>query len=145
MDSQIKAGLMAAGVDVDEALERFMGSEAMLSRFLKKFPADQGFATLTAALEAGDHEGAVNAAHTLKGLCGNDVAVGEEAVDIRVLPQRLLNHLTVIHRIELYYLCHDLQKWNPIFGAHLTETYHAAVRWHRRICKTSDVKQVFTS
>ena len=55
MDSQIKAGLMAAGVDVDEALERFMGSEAMLSRFLKKFPADQGFATLTAALEAGDH------------------------------------------------------------------------------------------
>lgn len=71
MDSQIKAGLMAAGVDVDEALERFMGSEAMLSRFLKKFPADQGFATLTAALEAGDHEGAVNAAHTLKGLCGN--------------------------------------------------------------------------
>ena len=46
MDSQIKAGLMAAGVDVDEALERFMGSEAMLSRFLKKFPADQGFAPL---------------------------------------------------------------------------------------------------
>ena len=71
MDSQIKAGLMAAGMDVDEALERFMGSEAMFSRFLKKFPADQGFATLTAALEAGDHEGAVNAAHTLKGLCGN--------------------------------------------------------------------------
>ena len=71
MDSQIKAGLMAAGVDVDEALEHCMGSAAMLSRFLKKFPADQGFATLTAALEAGDHEGAVNAAHTLKGLCGN--------------------------------------------------------------------------
>ena len=71
MDSQIRAGLTAAGVNVDEALERFMGSEAMLSRFLKKFPADQSFAILTAALEAGDHEGAVNAAHTLKGLCSN--------------------------------------------------------------------------
>ena len=71
MDSQIRAGLTAAGVNVDEALERFMGSEAMLERFLKKFPADKGFAALTAALEAGDHEGAVNAAHTLKGLCGN--------------------------------------------------------------------------
>ena len=71
MDSQIRAGLTAAGVEVDEALERFMGSEAMLSRFLKKFPGDQGFAALKAALEAGDHEGAVTAAHTLKGLCGN--------------------------------------------------------------------------
>ena len=71
MDSQIRAGLTAAGVNVDEALERFMGSEAMLERFLKKFPADKGFAALTEALEAGDHEGAVNAAHTLKGLCGN--------------------------------------------------------------------------
>ena len=71
MDDSIRAGLAAAGVDVDEALERFMGSEAMLTRFLKKFPVDQGFASLAAALEAGDHEGAVNAAHTLKGLCGN--------------------------------------------------------------------------
>lgn len=48
-----------------------MGSEAMLIRFLKKFPADQGFSALAAALEAGDREGAVGAAHTLKGLCGN--------------------------------------------------------------------------
>ena len=71
MDDQIRAGLAAAGVDVDEALERFMGSEAMLERFLKKFPADRGFAALTAALEEGDREGAVSAAHTLKGLCGN--------------------------------------------------------------------------
>lgn len=71
MDSQIRAGLEAAGVNVGEALERFMGSEAMLERFLKKFPADTGFAALAAALEAGDHEGAVTAAHTLKGLCGN--------------------------------------------------------------------------
>ena len=52
MDDQIRAGLAAAGVDVDEALERFMGSEAMLERFLKKFPADRGFAALTAALTA---------------------------------------------------------------------------------------------
>ena len=71
MDDKIRAGLAAAGIDVDEALERFMGSEAMLNRFLKKFPADQGFAALATALETGDHEGAVNAAHTLKGLCGN--------------------------------------------------------------------------
>ncbi|MEQ2445047.1 Hpt domain-containing protein [Pseudoflavonifractor sp. CLA-AP-H29] len=71
MDDRIRAGLAAAGIDVDEALERFMGSEAMLTRFLKKFPADPGFSALAAALAAGDQEGAVNAAHTLKGLCGN--------------------------------------------------------------------------
>ena len=71
MEDATRAGLAAAGIDVDEGLERFMGSEAMLNRFLKKFPGDHGFATLAAALEAGDHEGAVSAAHTLKGLCGN--------------------------------------------------------------------------
>ncbi|WP_294521636.1 Hpt domain-containing protein [uncultured Pseudoflavonifractor sp.] len=71
MDDRIRAGLAAAGIDVDEALERFMGSEAMLTRFLEKFPADPGFSALAAALAAGDQEGAVNAAHTLKGLCGN--------------------------------------------------------------------------
>ena len=70
MDDQIRAGLAAAGVDVDEALERFMGSEAMLERFLKKFPADRGFAALTAALEEGDREGAVRASLRMRGLCG---------------------------------------------------------------------------
>ena len=36
MDDATRAGLADAGIDVDEALERFMGSEAMLNLFLKK-------------------------------------------------------------------------------------------------------------
>ena len=63
--------LEAAGLDTAQALERMMGSEALLERLLDKFLEDGNFAALTAALEAGDAAGAVQAAHTLKGVCGN--------------------------------------------------------------------------
>ena len=63
--------LEAAGLDTAQALERMMGSEALLERLLDKFLEDGNFAALTAALRAGDAAGAVQAAHTLKGVCGN--------------------------------------------------------------------------
>lgn len=68
IDKQV---LVDAGIDVDGALERFMGSEALLVRFLRKFPADPNFSALETALAAGDCDGAFTAAHTLKGVCGN--------------------------------------------------------------------------
>ena len=37
METSKKEALVAAGINCDAALERFMGSEAMLNRFLKKF------------------------------------------------------------------------------------------------------------
>ena len=35
-----KSQLIAAGIDIDDALPRFMGNEALLERFLKKFLQD---------------------------------------------------------------------------------------------------------
>lgn len=63
--------LRAAGVDTDAALARMMGSEALLSRLLGKFPADQGCARFEAAVAADDPDAALEAAHALKGVSGN--------------------------------------------------------------------------
>ena len=71
MDEGKRTRLKAAGIDVDGALERFMGSEALLEKFLKKFLEDGNYAALRTALDTGDREGAVTASHSLKGLCGN--------------------------------------------------------------------------
>jgi HPt (histidine-containing phosphotransfer) domain-containing protein len=71
MDKAKKDRLTAAGIDVDGALERFMNNEALLERFLRKFPADPNYEKLTAAFATGDHEEALTASHTLKGMCGN--------------------------------------------------------------------------
>lgn len=71
MDAARREQLIAAGVDVDAALERLMGSEALLERFLGKFLADANFQRLTQALDAGDAEAAVTASHSLKGVAGN--------------------------------------------------------------------------
>ena len=58
------------GGDYNEAVSRMMG-EALLRRFLMKFPADPSFAMLEQALSAGNREEAFRAAHTIKGLCLN--------------------------------------------------------------------------
>lgn len=58
------------GGDYTEAVSRMMG-EAMLRRFLLKFPGDPSFTALEQALAAGDREEAFRAAHTIKGLCLN--------------------------------------------------------------------------
>lgn len=71
MNPTSKELLIRSGVQVDEALERFMGNEALLERFLRKFPDDPNLAALEAAVASGDRQGAFTAAHTLKGVCGN--------------------------------------------------------------------------
>ena len=71
MDIARRERLIAAGVDVDEALERFLGSEAMLERFLAKFPADPNYPRLKQAVAVEDWPAALTASHTLKGMCGN--------------------------------------------------------------------------
>lgn len=66
-----KDALVAAGMDVDGALARLMGSEALLDRLLGTFAADGNMAKLEAAQADGDVDAALEAAHTLKGVCGN--------------------------------------------------------------------------
>lgn len=71
MNAQTQAILEQGGVDVSGALERFMGSEALLERFLKRFLQDESLSALRGALDAGDTEAAAQAAHSLKGTSGN--------------------------------------------------------------------------
>ena len=71
MKPERKRELETAGVDVDQALERMMGSDGLLERLLAKFLEDQNYSGLRAALEVGDTDRAAAAAHTLKGMCGN--------------------------------------------------------------------------
>ena len=71
MTDSEKKELELAGININEALERFMGSEAIVEKFMKKFIGDTSFSQLEAAVEKGDGEEAFKAAHTFKGVCGN--------------------------------------------------------------------------
>lgn len=71
MDATRKQRLIDAGIDVDDALARFMGNESLLDRFLNKFPADVNYQKLVDAVAAGAQEDALTASHTLKGVSGN--------------------------------------------------------------------------
>ena len=65
------AHLRDAGIDVDDALSRFIGNESLLERFLGKFLNDANYTKLCEAMESGDTEAALIASHTLKGVSGN--------------------------------------------------------------------------
>lgn len=71
MQELMRKKLEEAGIDVSGALERFMGNDALLERFLKKFLNDTNYEKLTSAVSAGNQEDALTAAHTLKGVAGN--------------------------------------------------------------------------
>lgn len=86
MDETRKARLIDNGVNVDRALESFMGNEGMLERYLTKFLTEKSYVKLVDAVAAGDKEGAGIAAHTLKSVCGTlgcdgmrDLVVRQEA------------------------------------------------------------------
>lgn len=66
-----KAVLEAAGFKVDEAMKRFMNSEQLWIKFLKKFKADPSYGELVKAMGEKDAVKAFEAAHTLKGITGN--------------------------------------------------------------------------
>ncbi len=71
MDAVVKETLCSAGINVDSALERFMGNDNLLIKFLKKFAADENYEKLVKAVEQKDREAALAASHTLKGISGN--------------------------------------------------------------------------
>lgn len=63
--------LNQAGINTDTAIKRFMGNEALYARMLKLFLDDKTFESLGAAVSEGSNKTALEASHTLKGLCGN--------------------------------------------------------------------------
>ena len=50
MEEAAKRRLEAAGIDVDDALGRFLQNEALMMKFLGRFPADTSFSRLREAM-----------------------------------------------------------------------------------------------
>ncbi len=71
MTDEKRAILEAGGLNVDEAMGRFMNNEQFWIKFLKKFKADLSYADLVKAIEEQNCDKAFEAAHTLKGITGN--------------------------------------------------------------------------
>lgn len=71
MTQQQMDRLTEAGIQVETALGRFMGNEALFLKFLLRFPADPSYSQLREALQQEDLQQAFTAAHTLKGTAGN--------------------------------------------------------------------------
>ena len=66
-----KENLKQVGIDIDSVLQRFMGNEALMERFLKRFEEDLCYYDLQDAVEKQDVEKAIAAAHGLKGVSAN--------------------------------------------------------------------------
>ena len=63
--------LRASGVDMDSALARFAGDEALYEECFGMLLEDPAFSALDKALKAGNLSEAFDAAHALKGVTGN--------------------------------------------------------------------------
>lgn len=68
---ELLQSLQQAGADVQAAVERFGGNEALYMKFVGKFPADMNYQNLISSLEKGDMENLHACAHTLKGVSAN--------------------------------------------------------------------------
>lgn len=63
--------LKSLGINLDEALERFMGKQSLYDRMLSKLPKAVKDYQVMECFVAGDYGTAVENAHTLKGVTGN--------------------------------------------------------------------------
>lgn len=63
--------LTAVGVDIDDALKRFMGNSALYEKLVKKLPANVEKYEVAEYFKKKDYETAVSNAHSLKGVAGN--------------------------------------------------------------------------
>lgn len=66
-----KAQFEEAGINYDQAINRFMNKQEMYEKFLVRFTNDKSYGELKAAIEANDCDAAFRAAHTLKGVTAN--------------------------------------------------------------------------
>lgn len=64
-------GIHSAGVDVSDALARFMGNQQLYLSFLRRFPQAMDLPGLTQALETRQEEAFYRKVHDLKSLAGN--------------------------------------------------------------------------
>jgi histidine phosphotransfer protein HptB len=69
--SKLEEFYASVGSNASDVIGRLGGSEALVKRFLGKFPNDESFSLLEKSLNENDTETAFRAAHTLKGLAAN--------------------------------------------------------------------------
>lgn len=84
MEADKKARLIEAGVNLESALQRFMGNEKMVEKYLDRFLTEKSYQELNEALQNNDHESAARAAHTLKSVCGT---LGFEKMQNQIIAQ----------------------------------------------------------
>lgn len=70
MELQKKETLEKAGIDVDNAMERFLNNEAMFEKYLKRFAENTTYEELVGAIESKDCAQAFETTHALKGNTG---------------------------------------------------------------------------
>ena len=63
--------LKALGVNIEDALQRFMNNSALYEKMLGKLVNNVKDIKVLPSIEAGDYSAACDAAHTLKGVMGN--------------------------------------------------------------------------
>lgn len=68
---QLLAALPRAGVEVRDALDRFMGNESLFLSFLLRLPGAMDLAGIRQALRRGQGEEFYAKIHSLKGMAGN--------------------------------------------------------------------------
>lgn len=80
--------LMTAGIDMNSGIMRFSGDREAYERALKNYLRDSNFDTLKHALERGDSEAAVSAAHALQAF-GASLAMTELYCASKTLNEKL--------------------------------------------------------
>lgn len=115
MDKARIEKLTNGGIDVNDALARFMNSDALLERFLKKFCDDKNYSGLVAAAENRDVDGMIRTSHTLKGMSGNlsmkklfellnnqldDLRSGKTDAAIELMPQISEEYNRIVNSVQ---------------------------------------------
>ena len=71
MKEEQKSRLLEAGIDINNLMDLFLNNTNLILSCLKDFLADPNYQALETALQIGDCPAAFQAAHALKGVCGN--------------------------------------------------------------------------
>ncbi|MDD2972700.1 MAG: Hpt domain-containing protein [Lachnospiraceae bacterium] len=71
MTDDEKDQLKTVGIDVEDAMDRFMNNEELYAKFLLKFLEDKDFEEMKVFLEEGNCQDAFTSGHTVKGVTGN--------------------------------------------------------------------------
>ncbi len=71
MEESLKQELIGYGIDLEMAIYRFLGNEAMYEEFLRDFMEDENYFGLLEAVPQKEYEKAFRHAHTLKGVAAN--------------------------------------------------------------------------